>query len=479
MLERRTLWLDFTTSLYWERAPVGIVRMEQECCRWLLTKWPDRVRICIFDWGKEQYLEIPQSEAWKILNPPPKERIAPSKASEALPQNPPRVRLARRLEQRLRKMTLGVLDALPERYRTGLKRRLIAVRRTLAFAYHEWKAARQELLAAKGAPAPRQPAAMQSAPLRASPFARNDIYLTMGLDWDHGNKMEYLYREKKKTGFVVVNVIHDVIPVLFPHFYQAGKSQFFARFYSTMAWASDHILCNSRCTARDLEAFLKEIGAPTPSMSVIREGDTLPEVSSTAEYSPAVEKLVTEPFMLFVSTIEIRKNHETLYKAYLRLLESGFDAPKLVFVGMHGWRVDDFMASLQQDPRVENRIVILHHINDAELNLLYQRCLFTLYPSLYEGWGLPVAESLAHGKFCLAANAASVPEIAGDIIDYADPWDVPAWAEKMRHYCSDPAALQAREQEIASRYRITSWETTTDQIMQVIDGHIAAEPRAS
>lgn len=86
----------------------------------------------------------------------------------------------------------------------------------------------------------------------------------MGLDWDHGNKMACLYRDKKRGGFKVVNVIHDVIPVLLPHFYQADKAQFFASFYATMAWTSDHILCNSQCTARDLKALLREIETPMP-----------------------------------------------------------------------------------------------------------------------------------------------------------------------------------------------------------------------
>lgn len=475
MLERRTLWLDFTTSLHWTRAPVGIVRMEQECCRWMLTKWPDRVRLCVFDWGKEQFFEMPQSEAWAILNRASDEQAAATrKASQpAAPEaasGPPPVRLARRLERLLRKAVLGTLSALPARYESGVRRRMIAVRRTLAFAYHEWKAARLVPLVAAEGPAGLVPA-QGAGPSSPGLFQPGDFYLTMGLDWDHGNKMACLYREKKRSAFKVVNVIHDIIPVLFPHFYQAGKAQFFASFYATMAWASDHILCNSQCTARDLKALLREIETPMPPMTVIREGDTLPKVAGEEHYSSAVRKLAGERFLLFVSTVEIRKNHETLYRAYLRLLESGFDAPKLVFVGMQGWRVDDFMASLQQDLRVEDRIVILNNVTDVELNLLYQRCLFTLYPSLYEGWGLPVAESLAHGKFCLASHAASVPEIAGDIIDYADPWNVPEWAEKIRHYCADSAALEAREKLIATQYRITSWEVTADQIMEVVDGY--------
>lgn len=475
MAEQSLIWIDFTTSLHWTRPPVGVIRVEQECVRWMLTKQKDRVRLCIFDPTFGQFLELGAQEAWDVLErdwgtPSPTPACLPPSVAAAPTTAAPPTGLTRRIERALRKVALSTLALIPNRYRPLVRNHLIAVRRTLAYGYLELKAARA---ASAAPPTPLNPN-MAEAELARSPsrplarFKRSDNYLTMGLDWDHGQKMDVLYREKKRAGLRVFNFAHDIIPVKFPYFYPSGKFDLFSVYFATMGWTADKIICNSECTARDLGAFLDHVGAPRPPMAVVRLGDALPATGS-GQLSPEVRAILGTPFLLTVSTIEIRKNHESLYRAYLRLIEAGFDVPKLVLVGMPGWRIDDFMYSLRNDPTVEGKIVILDHVSDADLASLYRGCLFTLYPSLYEGWGLPVAESLAYGKFCLASNAASIPEIARDILDYVDPWDVPQWAEKIHRYCTEPATLRGMERRIAERYQPTSWETTADQMISAID----------
>lgn len=471
------LWFDLTTTFQWTRPPVGIVRAEQECCRWLLTKLPDRVRICIFDQALGKLLELQRREAWAILNrdwgaPESAAILEVGESPQPTAVASPPAGLAGRLEALLRKLALTTLAAAPKRYQPGIRRHLVAVRRAMAFGYHRWAAVRgairTSMTTARVDAAPSPDVVDEALALPIAEFARGDRYLTMGLDWDH-NKMEFLYRERKRSGVTVFNFAYDIIPVKFPHFYQSGKFELFAAYFATMAWTADQIICISQCTARDLSAFFEDIGSPSPPMTVVRLGDSLPRIG-VRNLSPSLADLRAAPYLLFVSTIEIRKNHETIYKAYVRLLEGGFDVPKLVLVGMLGWRVDDLLYSLRNDPRVRDKIIILDRVTDSELDALYEGCMFTLYPSLYEGWGLPVAESLAHGKFCLASNAASIPEIAKDLIDYVDPWDVHEWARKIQVYCSDTAALHERERLISSRYRITSWETTADQICTAIFG---------
>jgi glycosyltransferase involved in cell wall biosynthesis len=91
---------------------------------------------------------------------------------------------------------------------------------------------------------------------------------------------------------------------------------------------------------------------------------------------------------------------------------------------------------------------------------------FTLYPSLYEGWGLPVAESLAYGKFCLASSAASIPEVGGDLIEYIDPWDVPTWAERIKWYIDHDEDLRRKEQRISEEYQPPRWEDSGRFILE-------------
>jgi glycosyltransferase involved in cell wall biosynthesis len=145
--------------------------------------------------------------------------------------------------------------------------------------------------------------------------------------------------------------------------------------------------------------------------------------------------------------------------------EGRLGLPLLVFVGMPGWGIGELMSDLRLDPRIQSYLRMLSHVSDGDLRRLYENARFTVYPSLYEGWGLPVAESLAHGKFCLASNAASIPEVAGDLIDYLDPWDVPGWAEKLAWYFDHPDEVERREAEIRSRYRATNWHETGSVVL--------------
>lgn len=115
------------------------------------------------------------------------------------------------------------------------------------------------------------------------------------------------------------------------------------------------------------------------------------------------------------------------------------------------------MADLRLDPRILPYIRILNHVTDADLVHLYRNAYFTVYPSLYEGWGLPVAESLAYGKFCLASNSASIPEVGGNLIEYLDPWDVPKWAERLLWYIEHPTELVDAEQRIRTQFKPASW----------------------
>src|SRR5438045_6658259 len=95
--------------------------------------------------------------------------------------------------------------------------------------------------------------------------------------------------------------------------------------------------------------------------------------------------------------------------------------PHLVIVGGVSWDGENTERFFKQDRRIEGLVHILDEIDDAALDRLYRNCLFTVYPSLYEGWGLPVGESLNYGKICIATNTSSVPEIAPALTDLLDP----------------------------------------------------------
>jgi glycosyltransferase involved in cell wall biosynthesis len=174
----------------------------------------------------------------------------------------------------------------------------------------------------------------------------------------------------------------------------------------------------------------------------------------------------------------VRKNHQLSYHVWRRLVEKhGRErVPRLALVGRPGWLTGDLLTQMRSDPLTRDHILLLHDVRDAELAWLYRHCLFTLYPSLYEGWGLPVAESLAAGKYCIASNSSSIPEIAGSLIDYHDPHDSAGCLSLVERALFDGTFLRKREEQIRAGYRITSWRACAAQVLDRIRRHTGLPP---
>jgi len=187
------------------------------------------------------------------------------------------------------------------------------------------------------------------------------------------------------------------------------------------------------------------------------------------EISDAVTDLLKKKYLLCVCSIESRKNHELLYKIYSRLSVVGYkNLPILVLVGFNGWGVNDLIDKIQKDPFTQNKIKILHDLTDYELGLLYKNCLFTLFPSLYEGWGLPVRESLAWGKFCLSSNSSSLPEAGKNFVEYLDPIDTMEWMRKIKFFLENPEKVKEKEEYIRKNFKPRSWHQFGEDLFKSI-----------
>lgn len=296
-------------------------------------------------------------------------------------------------------------------------------------------------------------------------LGEGDVYITLGLDWDQKD-YAYLYGLKKTNKFKVITFCYDLIPVLYPQYCVGDVAAKFAKYFVDLAWLSDHTFCISKCTENDFRSLLDSLGAPLPATEVIHLGCDINNINDS-DVSKEIEIFKDKKYILFTSTIERRKNHEVIYKAICRLVSEGYEPPHVVFVGMQGWGVSDLMQDLKLDPRVAGRVTILNQLSDQELSLLYRNSLFTVFPSHYEGWGLPVSESLAYGKFCLASASSSLPEVGGDMLEYIDPYDVPKWAERIQYYYDNPHILAQKEERIKHNYSKPTWKAAGKAVHDV------------
>jgi hypothetical protein len=148
--------------------------------------------------------------------------------------------------------------------------------------------------------------------------------------------------------------------------------------------------------------------------------------------------------------------------------------PELVCVGSQGWLNDEVHAKLASSEALRSRVKMLSRLSDAQLGALYQHCLFTLYPSHYEGWGLPVTESLCHGKAVLASDASSLPEAGGGFADYFQAGSDGSLAAAAERLLFDAAYRAEREARIKADFKPRSWADVGRQIGAAVSGLHAA-----
>ena len=103
---------------------------------------------------------------------------------------------------------------------------------------------------------------------------------------------------------------------------------------------------------------------------------------------------------------------------------------------------------------------------------MYRNCLFTLVPSIYEGWSLTVPESLGYGKFCLCSDNAPLREVGQDFVDYVPSFNTQEWADKIMYYVQNPDKLQEKEQYIASDYHNITWNECGENILNIINSEL-------
>jgi glycosyltransferase involved in cell wall biosynthesis len=291
-------------------------------------------------------------------------------------------------------------------------------------------------------------------------FSPGDVFFT---DREKISNLEKIYEIRQRIGIKVILCIHDIIPIKFPHFIPA-MLKYFIPYVDNMAGNADHILTVSHNTRMDVIDYLNERNLRVPPISLLHLGC---ELATSKNEAVETKTIHAEPYIALISTIDRRKNHVVICNAYRILFERGLtNLPQLLFVGRHD-QADELLDSIKEDSLISSKVTFLTSVTDSELKNIYQNCLFTVYPSLYEGFGLPIAESLAFGKVCISSNSSSMPEVGGIFADYADPYNATEWANKIADYVENPKKLHRREKSIRLGYKAPKWSDTAEQTMRL------------
>ncbi len=186
--------------------------------------------------------------------------------------------------------------------------------------------------------------------------------------------------------------------------------------------------------------------------------------------------LRADAFWLIVATLEPRKNHHRLLEAYARLISSGSPRFPLVLAGGGGWLMEDLDRKLDE-LKLRGDVVLTGYVDDQALQWLYQNCFAFVYPSLFEGFGLPVLEAMAMGAPVITSNTTSLPEIVADAGLLIDPLDANELFEAMSALSVGKIDRRSLAEKAIRQAALFSWKPTADLVLRLYQEVLAAPKR--
>ena len=258
-----------------------------------------------------------------------------------------------------------------------------------------------------------------------------------------------------------VVTLHDLTPVIFPAFHPWQRVWGFRLLLRPALRRAQHVIVDSAHTRADL---VRRDLVPAHKVTVVPLGAT--QNAARGVRTPSFQQRYDIParYVLTVGVLEPRKNHSVLIAALRRLHDAG-EQIGLVIVGREGWRWTDPL--LQADARLRSWVRIYRDVPDADLAEFYSRAEVFAYPSLYEGFGLPVLEAMAYGTPVVASRASSLPEVAGPAALLADPTDAGEFADQLLALLRTPALRSRLVAAGLERVQQFSWQQTAQQTLAV------------
>jgi len=255
-----------------------------------------------------------------------------------------------------------------------------------------------------------------------------------------------------RGSFRKVITIHDLYFMEHPEVMSPDAARYYGHIRAS-ARRADHIIAVSHFTCQDAVRLMPEV-APD-KISVIHEAADLPA-------SPTALAINHTPYALFVGTFEPRKNLKTL----LHALALASPQIKLTVVGEAGW-VDNEPARLAQDLGLQGRVSFAGRVSDAELDTLYQQARVFVFPSLSEGFGLPVLEAMSHGVPVICSDAGALPEVAGTAALLHPSTDAALLAQHLNQFWFDEALHKQYQQRSLQRATQFSWHTAAQETLGI------------
>ena len=253
----------------------------------------------------------------------------------------------------------------------------------------------------------------------------------------------------------IVVTIHDITPLLMPEFHNWKRNVFFRLFLRSWLTKSTKIIVDSHNTKSDL---LQRFNIPSSKINVVHLG--VGSNFKPIKNHQVIQKYhLPEHYILFVGTIEPRKNISRLITAYTQLNPQ----EKLVIVGRRGWKNEKIIAAIKNNPNIQ----IVNDVEEQDLPAVYSHARLFVYPSLYEGFGLPVLEAMACGCPVITSNISSLPEVAGNATILVNPYNIIEITTSMNRVLKDKKLQEHLKRQGLKQAKKFSWKKCAKETFKI------------
>ncbi|AEF97057.1 glycosyltransferase family 4 protein [Methanotorris igneus] len=260
--------------------------------------------------------------------------------------------------------------------------------------------------------------------------------------------------------------VHDIIPYIFPKTSIKLNYYRYKYIFPLILKTTDKIITDSYHTKKDL---IKHFKIPEDKIKVIH-------LAANENYKPLKEEEINKikrkynlnyPVILYVGALSANKNIPTLLKAFYKLKKQGIKH-KLVITGEKRWKYKSIFETIEK-LNLQKDVIFTGYVPDEDLPALYNAADLFVYPSLYEGFGLPPLEAMACGTPVITSNTSSLPEVVGDAGIMVNPYDVDELANKMYNVLTNDGLREELSKKGLERAKLFSWKKCAEEHLKVYE----------
>lgn len=428
--KKGVVWVDLTDMLVWRGSFTGIQRVTYEYAKRFSS---EGARFCAYDEVDNRFFEVSLDFIEKVI----------AHTGEPAPE-------LITLRKKMRLIIGKPYYMLPDKYKQPLRPLVKSANHAVRYVMSKTITRTHPV----------------DSPYQGFPeaaFGHSDTVALIGAGWNEPKTLTRLIELKQDRGFRIVQHLNDILPIYQPQLFCEELPKLFSTYVHLVVHNVDMVTVISEATKRDVDIYCREQGVKRLPVRVVRLGDD----ATTTDVVRPVDMKESERFIFVLGTFEVRKNYTLLYQALKLAQIEGRDLPKIVIAGRKGWLSSDILYIIEHDPYMKEKLVWISNVSDSELNWLFENCLFTVFPSIAEGWGLPIVESLQHGKFSLVSGASSMLEIGKGLVDYFLPYDARECMEKMQYYIAEDR-YKKMNKKVSKEYEVFTWDASFEQLKDAI-----------